>query len=85
MRAKVDAIILAVEDKVGKNGPYVVVRFGDSTGKGCELVDYNMDRKPLYIPASKGVFTVDIDVKMNWEKKTQYTKQTIVDYEAVPW
>lgn len=65
--------IRGCEQKQGKNGDYLLVRFEDTTGKPLEMVDRDVTRKDYYKRDTQGSLVINIDVG-------KYTNLTIVDF-----
>ena len=75
MKATISNVnIRGCEQKTGKGGEYLLVRFEDEGGAPHELVDKNMDRQSYYTRDTQGSLTINIEIGAKW------TNIRIVDF-----
>ena len=76
MRATIDNVcIRGCEEKDGRNGKYLLVRYEDETGKAEELVDKDLTRATFYKRDTLGKLHIRID------RGKQFTNISITDFE----
>lgn len=75
MKATINNVnIRGCEEKQGKGGAYLLVRFEDETGQAHELVDKEINRKEYYKRDTDGTLNIDIAIG-------KWTTIRIVDFK----
>lgn len=74
-----DAVITGYEERPSKTegkGNYAIVRFNDSTGRACDLIDRETERFPYYTAFTVGDFICNVFKTEKWGLKFE-----VVDFK----